>query len=153
MKQPVGSGQYSIQSQPLRMFTQLRGVYTALQSKLRINGIMIRMYYYTFAYYCTYVCIVYEWCVFSVHIVYFQNRGTGRAHSDVVSPLPKGIPCTSMPLAATSVQIKKRTSPALNACKLSFLSCGLRSPWRQTQEYSLTTPRPAHNEHGTLSSR
>ena len=151
MKQPVGTGQYSIQSQPLRMFTQLRGVYTALQSKL--GSLDYDPYVLLYIRILLYVCIVYEWCVFSVHIVYFQNRGTGRAHSDVVGPLPKGIPCTSMPLAATSVQIKKRTSPALNACKLSFLSCGLRSPWRQTQEYSLTTPRPAHNEHGTLSSR
>ena len=29
-------------------------------------------------------------------------------------------------------------SLTLNAWRLAFLSCGLRSPWRHTQEYSLT---------------
>ena len=63
------------------VYTHLRSVYIALQSKLRINGTMISVYYYTLAYY---VCIVYKWCVFSVHIVHHQYRGTGHVHSDVM---------------------------------------------------------------------
>ena len=46
----------------------------------------------------------------------------------------------SMPRAATSVQIKKRTSPSLNALRLRRRSSLWRCPAKTTQLYSFSTP-------------
>jgi len=51
--------------------------------------------------------------------------------------LLKGRPVISSPLAATSVQIRNLASWFLNLSRLALRSGGLRSPWRQTQEYVL----------------
>jgi len=51
--------------------------------------------------------------------------------------LLKGRPVISRPLAATSVQIRNLASWFLNLSRLALRSGGLRSPWRQTQEYEL----------------
>ena len=46
----------------------------------------------------------------------------------------------SMPRAATSVQMRKRTSPSLKAASACLLSCMLLAPASTTQLYGFSNP-------------
>mmetsp|Transcript_58227 Transcript_58227/g.180665 ORF Transcript_58227/g.180665 Transcript_58227/m.180665 type:complete len:271 (-) Transcript_58227:989-1801(-) len=54
--------------------------------------------------------------------------------------MTKGRPAMSMPRAATSVQMRNRTSPSLKASRFRWRSFCWRAPARTTQEYGFSLP-------------